>query len=358
MKMTFRWYGEKFDSIPLKHMRQIPGITGVVTTLMDVPVGEVWPIEKIMAMYEYVKNSNLEMEVIESVNVHEDIKLGKSTRDIYIDNYIETIRNLSQVGVKVICYNFMPVFDWTRTDLSYSLEDDSKVLCYKQQIIDKIKSPQDMARDIKQNSNGYELPGWEPERLSELSALFDAYKNVDHEQLFQNLIYFLNKIIPVCEECDIKMAIHPDDPPWDIFGLPRIVNNKKNIDKILQGVDSPYNGITLCSGSLGADPNNNIPELIRYFGAKKRIHFAHIRNIKFVGERYFHETSHLSSDGSLDLYEIMKAYVDSGFDGYIRPDHGRMIWDEIGRPGYGLFDRALGITYMNGILEAIVKSST
>jgi mannonate dehydratase len=357
MKMTFRWYGEQFDSIPLSYIKQIPGIYGVVPTLSDVPAGELWPREKIWALYELVSKHKLRMEVIESVNVHEDIKLGKDSKDIYVGNYIQTIRNLSEVGVKVICYNFMPVFDWTRSDMYYRLDDDSEALCYDYHVIDAIKDPQKMADDIKENSNGYHLPGWEPERLADLSEQFEAYKAVDHETLFQNLVYFLNKIMPVCEECDIKMAIHPDDPPWDIFGLPRIITGKESIDRLMNAVDTPYNGITLCSGSLGADRTNDIPAMIRYFGEKGRVHFGHVRNLKIIEDRFFHETSHLSSDGDIDIYEVMKAYHDIGFEGYIRPDHGRMIWGEKGRPGYGLYDRALGIAYLNGLAEAISKGA-
>lgn len=355
MKITFRWYGEGFDTIPLEHIRQIPGVDGVVPMLMDIPVGQTWPMERIKKLHEKVKMYDLSMEVIESVNIHEDIKLGKPDRDIYIDHYIETIKNLSKVGVKVICYNFMPVFDWTRTDLLYKLKDGSQVMRYDYRVIDQIESPQKMVEDIKQTSNRYCLPGWEPERLSDLSVLFEAYKTVNHEALFQNLVYFLKRVIPVCEKYDVKMAIHPDDPPWDIFGLPRIVANKQMLDRIMKAVDSPYNGITLCSGSLGSNPDNDVPQMIRYFGSMGRIHFAHVRNLKIEEEGIFHETSHLSSDGSLDVYEIMKAYHDVGFDGYIRPDHGRMIWGEKGRPGYGLYDRALGIAYLNGIWETLNK---
>ena len=193
--------------------------------------------------------------------------------------------------------------------------------------------------------------------MVELEKLFEQYREMTHDQLFDNLKYFLEQVIPVCEECDIKMAIHPDDPPWDIYGLPRIVTNKENLDRLVHLVDSPYNGLTLCSGSLGANPDNNIPELVRYFGKMGRIHFAHVRNIKFFGDKQFHESSHLSSDGSLDLYEIMKAYHEAGFDGYVRPDHGRMIWGETARPGYGLYDRALGIAYLNGLWEALEKNN-
>lgn len=355
MKMTFRWYGSQLDPIPLRYIKQIPNMSGVVTSLMDLPAGALWPTERISALKEEVNAAGLEMEVIESVNVHEDIKLGLPTRDRYIENYKQTLRNLKEIGVKVVCYNFMPVFDWTRSDLAKVLPDGSNVLSYDQSIIDKITDPQKMADEIQKDSGEFEMPGWEPERMASLKQLFEQYKNVSHEDLFANLKYFLEQIIPVCEECDIKMAIHPDDPPWDIFGLPRIATNAENLEKILGLVDSKYNGLTLCSGSFGSNPDNDVPAVIRRFG--NRIHFAHVRNIKIHERGKFDESSHLSSDGSLDLFEIMKAYHDIGFEGYVRPDHGRMIWDEKGRAGYGLYDRALGITYLNGLWEAIEKMS-
>jgi len=352
--MTFRWFGENQDSVKLKDIRQIPGITGVVGALFDIPVGDVWPMEKIIELKKKVENAGLELEVIESVNIHEDIKLGLASRETYIDNYKETIRNLGKAGVKVICYNFMPIFDWLRSELDKKLEDNSEVLFYENEAIKNV-DPIKLVEDMETNSNGFSLPGWEPYRLKELKDTFDKYKSVDEEKLFDNLKYFLEKIIPVCEEMDVKMAIHPDDPPWSLFGLPRIVTNKKNLERLIKLVDSLYNGLTLCSGSLGANPQNNIPELIRYFGGMGRIHFGHVRNLKFIGERTFHETSHLSKDGCFDMFEIMKAYHDIDFKGYIRPDHGRMIWGEKARPGYGLYDRALGIAYLNGLWEAIEK---
>ncbi|MDK2811610.1 MAG: mannonate dehydratase [Petroclostridium sp.] len=354
MKMTFRWFGENYDSISLDKIRQIPGSPGIVSAIYDVPVGEVWPVEQIKNLKDTVERSGLELEVIESVNVHEDIKLGLPTRDRYIENYKETLRNLSKFGIKVVCYNFMPVFDWTRSDLAKVLPDGSNALSYEEEKVQKV-DPNKLVEEMEANSNGFELPGWEPERLKVLKDLFEQYKDVDEEKLFENLGYFLKEIIPVAEECDIKMAIHPDDPPWSIFGLPRITTCKKNLERIINLVDSPYNGLTLCSGCLGANPENNIPEMIRYFGGKGRIHFGHVRNIKIHSYRNFDEASHLSSDGSLDMFEIMKAYHDIDYKGYIRPDHGRMIWGEVGRPGYGLYDRALGITYLNGLWEAIDK---
>lgn len=354
MKMTFRWFGEKDDSIKLEQIRQIPGITGVVGALYDVPVGQVWPMEKINALKSSVENAGLKLEVIESVNIHEAIKLGLSSRDRYIENYKQCIRNLGRAGIKVICYNFMPVFDWLRSELAFKLADGSEVLSYDHNLV-KNMDPVRLVEDMDVNSNGFTLPGWEPERLKELKDTFERYKEVDEDKLFENLKYFLEKIVPVCEEADVKMAIHPDDPPWSLFGLPRIVTCRENLDRLVKLVDSPYNGLTLCSGSLGANPDNDIPEMIRHFGSMGRIHFGHVRNIKFVSERVFHEASHLSADGSFDMFEIMKAYHDIGFEGYIRPDHGRMIWGEKARPGYGLYDRALGIAYLNGLWEAIAK---
>ncbi|MBV4438316.1 mannonate dehydratase [Clostridium tyrobutyricum] len=354
MNMTFRWFGEEDDSVTLDQIRQIPGVKGVVGFLSDIPAGEVWPLNRILEYKKNIEDHGLELEVIESVNVHEDIKLGLPSRDKYIENYKETIKNLGQAGIKLICYNFMPVFDWLRTDLAYKLPDGSEVMYYDD---DKLKGldPVKLVESTAKKSNGFTLPGWEPERLKELKNVLNLYEDVDEEKLFQNYKYFLQAIIPTCEKYDVKMAVHPDDPAWNVFGLPRIVHSKENLDRIINLVDSPYNGITLCSGSLGSSTKNNIPELIRYFGAKKRIHFAHVRNIKILKEKHFHEVSHLSSDGSLDMFEIMKAFYDVGFDGYIRPDHGRMIWNEKARPGYGLYDRALGVTYLNGLWEAINK---
>jgi len=356
MKMTFRWFGSNMDPIPLKYIKQIPNTVGIVSSLMDIPVGEVWPVDRIMALKKEVNAAGLDLEVIESVNVHEDIKLGFPHRDQCIENYIKTIKNLREAGIKVICYNFMPIFDWTRSDLAKELPDGSNALAYDQRIIDRIKDVKGFADKIREESTEFEMPGWEPDRLEIIKELFWLYKGITKEDLFENLKYFLEAIIPTCEECDIKMAIHPDDPPWDIFGIPRIANCKESLDRIVSMIDSKYNGITLCSGSIGADQNNSIPDLIRYFGKKDRIHFAHIRNIKIDQPKVFRESSHLSADGSFDMYEIMKAYDEIGFDGYARPDHGRMIWDEKGRAGYGLYDRALGIAYLNGLWEAIQKS--
>ncbi|WP_096439645.1 mannonate dehydratase [Alteribacter populi] len=352
MKISFRWFGKNDDSVALREIKQIPGMDSIVGGLFDIPVGGVWPEDRVIELHNEVKSSGLKLDVIESVNIHEDIKLGLPTRDHYILNYQETIRNLSKIGIKVICYNFMPVFDWTRSSLAKELSDGSTVLAYDREKIEK-EDPQQIVEQIERSSNGFSLPGWEPERLKTIKELFKMYEDITEEDLFNNLKYFLEKVIPVAEECDIKMAIHPDDPPWQVFGLPRIVTNKENLERIVKLVDSSSNGLTLCSGSLGANPNNDIPDIFRYFSEMGKVPFAHVRNIKHYENGDFEESSHRSSDGSLDIYGIIKALHDTKFDGYLRPDHGRMIWGEQARPGYGLYDRALGIMYILGIWDSL-----
>ncbi|HHU52732.1 MAG TPA: mannonate dehydratase [Clostridiaceae bacterium] len=354
MKMTFRWYGEGNDPIPLKYIKQIPNCSGLMGVLDQYAAGEVWPEDVIADYVKHVNNAGLEVEVIESVNVHEDIKLGLPTRDQYIENYITTIRNLAKHGIKVIVYNFMPVFDWLRTDLARDIpEDGSNSLFYDEQELLGM-TPQEIVKQTTENA-GFTLPGWEPERLADLDRVMKLYEDVSPEQLLENYKYFLQAIIPVCEEVGIRMGVHPDDPAWPIFGLPRIVHNKEQLKAILNLVDSPANSLCFCTGSLGSNPDNDIPAMLRYFSEKDRVACVHLRNVKYLGERCFREASHLSADGDLDMYEIVRALYETGFDGYARPDHGRMIWDEKGRAGYGLYDRALGITYLNGLWEALEK---
>ncbi|WP_426452601.1 mannonate dehydratase [Paenibacillus sp. S-38] len=353
MRMVFRWYGEGNDTVSLKQIKQIPGVEGIVWALHDVPVGEEWPMDKIEAYRRQVEEYGLHLEVVESVNVHEDIKLGLPTRDGYIDNYIRTIEKLAKVGVKTICYNFMPVFDWIRTDLFKAHEDGSTALFYEKAKVEEM-NPQELVSKIALNPD-FTMPGWEPERLRRLAPLFDAYKEVSEEDLWTNLQYFLERVIPAAEQHDIRMAIHPDDPPWPIFGLPRIMTGRENFRRLLKLVDSPSNGLTLCSGSLGANPANDIPAMVREFA--DRIPFAHIRNVKVYENGDFIETSHRACDGTVDIVDIVRAYHENGFTGYARPDHGRHIWDEQCRPGYGLYDRALGIMYLWGVWDALERNA-
>lgn len=355
MEMTLRWYGSRFDSVTLEQIRQIPGVTGVITTLYDTSPGELWSRERIRALKEEVEESGLRIAGIESVNVHDAIKIGLPERDAYIEAYIQTLENLGKEDIHLVCYNFMPVFDWTRTELARSRPDGSTVLAYSQKTVDSIH-PEEMFSSIAGDSNGFVLPGWEPERMAKIKELFSLYKDVDEEKLFANLEYFLKAVMPVCQKYDIFMAIHPDDPAWSVFGLPRIITCLPNLQRMMGMVDDPHNGVTFCSGSYGTNPQNDLPGMIR--ALKGRIHFAHVRNLKHNFPGDFEEAAHLSADGSFDMYEIMKALYEIGFQGPIRPDHGRMIWGEKAMPGYGLYDRALGAAYLNGLWEAISKSKT
>lgn len=351
MKFSFRWYGPD-DPVTLKNIKQIPGMRGIVTALHHIPVGAVWPLREIQKRKDIIENSGLEWAVTESVNVHEEIKLGSVQKDRYIRSYIETLENLAQCGIPVVCYNFMPVFDWTRTELFHRLPDHSSTMFYDHNKI-KNKDPEEFIREIESQTGNREMPGWEKDRLGNIRELFRRYQDITLDLLFKNFRSFIRAVAPHAERLNIRLTLHPDDPPWPIFGLPRIVVNQEALERILSFSDSPAHGLTLCSGSLGASPENDIPALIRKFSS--RIHFAHIRNLRRRDDGTFYESSHLSEEGSLDLYEIMRAYRDIGFQGWIRPDHGRMIWDEEGRAGYGLYDRALGAAYLQGIREALEK---
>lgn len=343
MKMTFRWYGES-DNIPLSFIRQIPNMSGVVTAVYRVPVGEVWPESDIARLREVANGESLAMEVIESVPVHEDIKLGRPTRDKYIAAYAENVRRLGRAGVKCICYNFMPVFDWLRTNLHRAAPDGSNSLSYCHDEL------------MRLDPHNLHLPGWdESYSAEELNGLLDAYRGVTHEKLFENLVYFLKGIMPACNEVGVDMAIHPDDPPWDMFGLPRILSTEEDIDRLFAAVQDPHNGLTFCTGSLGAGRENDLVRMAGKYAADRRIPFAHIRQIRYENTLDFTEAGHLTAAGSLDIYGIVRALVANGFAGYVRPDHGRNIWGEDGKPGYGLYDRALGAAYLNGLFEAAEK---
>lgn len=343
MKMTFRWYGDS-DPVTLEKISQIPGMTGIVSAVYDVKPGGVWSEESIADIKAKAAAHNLEFEVVESVPVPEDIKLGNENAPQLIENYCENVRRLGKAGVKCICYNFMPVFDWLRSELEHKQADGANALAYDEQTVlamDPLKG--DLA-----------LPGWDASYTKEqLQGLIEAYHELGEEKLWKNLETFLKTVIPVAKEAGVNMAIHPDDPPWGMFGLPRIITNKENLERFLNIVPEKNNGLTFCTGSLGANPDNDLVDMATEFA--DRIHFVHLRNIKHTGVRKFEEVGHPTDCGSVDMYGIAKALSDNGFDGYVRPDHGRMIWGEKGRYGYGLFDRALGATYLTGLFEAIEK---
>ncbi len=348
MYLTFRWFGPD-DPVPLAHVRQIPGVEGVVSALYDVPVGEAWPADKVERLRDTVGDAGLRLSVVESIPVHEDVKLGRPTRDRLIDAWCESVRRVGAAGVPVVCYNFMPVFDWTRTDLAMANADGSTALAYDDRALARI--------DLSRGTG--DLPGWAAAYTAEeLGALLAAYREVPPERLWEHLAYFLERVVPAAESAGVRLAIHPDDPPWPIFGLPRVVTSGEALERVTRLVESPANGVTFCTGSLGADPGVDLPAAVRRLGG--RVHFAHCRNVRVTGDapgaRAFHESPHPSAFGSVDMLAVLRALHAVGFAGPARPDHGRMIWGETGRPGYGLYDRALGATYLYGLWEAVSRA--
>lgn len=368
MKMGFRWYGEGNDTVTLDEIRQVPGVETIVWSLHHKQAGEVWGEDEIAAEVATITGltrahraagitKTFDAEVVESVNVHESIKLGRTvlgmSRDEAIANYVTTIERLGRAGVKVICYNFMPVFDWLRTDLWHLLPDGSTALFYEKAVVDAL-TPEALIADMAAGSGGLTLPGWEPERLEHFAELRAAYDGVTHDDMYRSYRYFLDAIIPTCEEHDVKMAVHPDDPAFDLFGWPRVVSTKQDLATVLSLHESPRHGLTLCLGSFSSNPEADAVDAVRTF--MDRIHFTHVRNIKHLPGGDFTEVGHRASEGSVDTVGIMKAYAEAGYTGYVRPDHGRHLWDENTtrrpRPGYGLYDRALGVQYLLGVWDA------
>jgi mannonate dehydratase len=341
MRMTFRWFGPD-DPVPLRHVRQIPGVGGIVSSLHDAPPGQAWTRDGLERIDGMIRGAGLRWDVVESIPVHEDVKLGRPERERWADAWCRSLELVGAMGIPVVCYNFMPVFDWTRTELAMPMPDGSTALAYDDQALRRI--------DLS-NGTG-DLPGWAAAYDAEaLGALLEGYRSVDNERLWDNLGWFLERVVPVAESAGVRLAIHPDDPPWPIFGLPRIITDGAALERVCSLVDSPMNGVTFCTGSLGADPANDLPAMVRRLPG--RIHFAHCRNVRVTGERAFHEAPHPSRFGGVDMRAVLGALRDIGFNGPMRPDHGRMIWGERGRPGYGLFDRALGATYLQGIWEGL-----
>ena len=370
MHMGFRWYGQGNDTISLDDIRQIPGVETIVWSLHHKQAGEVWQpdeIEDAMATITGLSardraagiTKTFNADVVESVNVHESIKTGSTvlgiSRDQAIDAYIETVANLGKAGVKVVTYNFMPVFDWLRTEMFHPCPDGSTALYYNQHQVDQL-SPQGIIDETLKGAGSLTVPGWEPERLAHLPELMEAYQGMGHEQMYANYKYFLDAVIPTCERYGVKLAVHPDDPAFDLFGWPRVVSSKEGIQRVLDLNPSPYNGLCLCLGSFSSRRGNDAVDAVRTF--MDRIHFSHVRNIRFTDEEgSFFEVGHRASEGDVDTVGIMQAYAEADYQGYIRPDHGRHLWSENTeagrpRPGYGLYDRAMGIQYLLGVWDA------
>ncbi len=351
MHLTFRWYAER-DSIPLNHIRQIPGVRGIVSALYDPPPGKAWTVAPLRAMRRRVEDAGLELRVVESIPVPESIKLGDRDRDRDVASWIASLKAVAEVlgpasvptgseAPVVVTYNFMPVFDWTRSNLAKILEDGSTALAYDATEVSRMDPAE----------GELDLPGWLARYSREdIYKLLVAYRETPPETVYANLVSFLRDVAPEAEALGLRLAIHPDDPPWPIFGIPRIMTGAASLRRLVADVPSSANGLCLCSGSFGASPGNDIPAMAAEFSP--RVAFAHLRNVRITGPGSFEECAHWKGAGDIDLPAVVAALRDGGFDGPVRPDHGRMIWDESGKPGYGLYDRALGASYVQGLIDA------
>lgn len=348
MKMTLRWFGAD-DPVSLEYIRQIPGVTGIVSSLHSAAPGDEWHVSDVDAVAERIAGAGLSWSVVESIPVHESIKLGGPDREHYTERWCRSVEQVARVGVPVVCYNFMPVFDWTRTNLALPLDDGSTALAYDHAALQRV--------DLSKGTG--DLPGWGAAYdATALRALLDEWRKVDAERLWDNLAWFLERVVPVAAANGVKLAIHPDDPPWPVFGLPRIITNRAALSRLLSLVDNNANGLTFCTGSLGADGANDLVAMAREFAAADRIHFMHCRNVLRTGPRDFRESAHPTRFGSVNMHGVLAELRAAGFAGPMRPDHGRMIWGEQGRPGYGLYDRALGAMYLQGLWEGLGGEAT
>lgn len=399
MRESWRWFGPK-DPVSLGDIRQT-GATDIVSALHEIAAGELWPVEAIRERQKLIETESLHWSVVESITVHEDIKLGRPGCQRYIDSWAGTVRNLAHCGIQTICYNFMPVIDWTRTDLSYRLPNGAYALRFDQQkfaafdlfILQRENASADytaaeiaaaqrchdcMTAEQKNQLTTNIIAGL-PGKMTGSYTLQDfrkqlaQYRGIDRETLRQNLLVFLEQVTPVAEQCDVKLAIHPDDPPRDMFGLPRIICTADDLDNLFAAQPSPANGITLCVGTYGSRPDNDLPWMARRFGS--RIHFAHLRGVSRDAEepRSFYEANHLDSD--VDMVAIIRELLDEEHkrkeensvtaitpahhtEIYIRPDHGHQMLDDIGKtvnPGYSAIGRLKGLAEIRGVIRALER---
>lgn len=381
LEQTWRWYGPN-DPVSLQDVKQA-GATGIVTALHHIPHGQVWPIEEIEERKAIIEQAGLSWSVVESVPVHEDIKTKTNNYQTYIKNYNQTLQNLAQCGIKTICYNFMPVLDWTRTQLDYNMPDGSKALYfdwidlalfdihilqrenarneYAPEIISQVEAKNKQLTEEEKEQLAHSIlmgiPGESDISLASLKESIQVYNNIGKDGLRDNLMYFLESIRQTCTDWDIKMTIHPDDPPYPILGLPRIVSNIEDYKHILEHMDHPFNGFCYCTGSLGASQTNDLSAILEFI--KSRVYFIHLRNVKKDKIGSFYEADHL--DGDVDMYAIMKILVAENQLRPVaipfRPDHGHQMLDDLHKktnPGYSAIGRLRGLAELRGLEYGII----